>query len=66
VEEVAREKGELAATEGWFGDEASVAQKNKIIRRRARRCSHSSAPSDQRTASTFSSPSAPKSGQLRI
>src|ERR1700748_1178346 len=37
----------------WFGDEARIGQKNKITRRRARRGSRPSAPSDQRTASTY-------------
>jgi hypothetical protein len=37
----------------WFGDEARIGQKNKITRRWARRGSRPSAPSDQRTASTY-------------
>ena len=37
----------------WFADEARVGQKNKITRRWARRGSRPSAPSDQRTASTY-------------
>ena len=37
----------------WFGDEARIGQKNKITRRWARRGSRLSAPSDQRTASTY-------------
>jgi hypothetical protein len=36
----------------WFGDEARIGQRNKITRRWARRGSPS-APSDQRTASTY-------------
>jgi putative transposase len=39
--------------EVWFGDEARIDQKNKIIRRWARRGSRPSPPSDQRTASTY-------------
>ena len=39
--------------EVWFGDEARIGQKNKITRRWARRGSRPSAPSDQRTASTY-------------
>ena len=37
----------------WFGDEARIGQKNKITRRWARRGSRPSAPSDQRTTSTY-------------
>src|SRR3954469_2078707 len=37
----------------WFGDEARIGQKNKITRRWARRGTRPSAPSDQRTASTY-------------
>jgi hypothetical protein len=37
----------------WFADEARIGQKNKITRRWARRGSRPSAPSDQRTASTY-------------
>src|SRR5579863_3609279 len=37
----------------WFGDEARIGQKNKITRRWAKRGSRPSAPSDQRTASTY-------------
>src|ERR1700735_3092127 len=39
--------------EVWFGDEARIGQKNKITRRWAKRGSRASAPSDQRTASTY-------------
>ena len=39
--------------EVWFGDEARIGQKNKITRRWARRGTRPSAPSDQRTASTY-------------
>ena len=39
--------------EVWFGDEARIGQKNKITRRWAKRGSRPSAPSDQRTASTY-------------
>ena len=37
----------------WFGDEARIAQKNKITRRLAKRGTRPSAPQDQRTASTY-------------
>src|SRR4030088_678555 len=37
----------------WFSDEARIGQKNKITRRWARRGTRPSAPSDQRTASTY-------------
>ena len=37
----------------WFADEARVGQKNKITRRWAKRGTRPSAPSDQRTASTY-------------
>jgi len=54
VEEIAREKGvDLDAVEIWFADEARIGQKNKIARRWARRRTRPSAPSDQRTASTY-------------
>ena len=44
----------IAATiEVWFADEARIGQKNKITRRWARRGTRPSAPSDQRTASTY-------------
>ena len=43
----------VADLEIWFGDEARIGQKNKITRRWARRGSRPSAPSDQRTASTY-------------
>ena len=39
--------------EVWFGDEARIGQKNKIIRRWARRGTRPSAPQDQRTASAY-------------
>ena len=51
---------EIAATEArgkpieiWFCDEARVGQKNKITRRWAKRGTRPSAPSDQRTQSTY-------------
>jgi hypothetical protein len=44
---------DIADIEVWFGDEARIGQKNKITRRWARRGSRPSAPSDQRTASTY-------------
>ena len=54
MEEIAREKGvDLDAVEIWFADQARVGQKNKIARRWARRGTRPSAPSDQRTASTY-------------
>ena len=54
MEEIAREKGvALDAIEIWFADEARIGQKNKITRRWARRGTRPSAPSDQRTASTY-------------
>ena len=54
MEEIAREKGvDLDAVEIWFADEARIGQKNKIARRWARRGTRPSAPSDQRTASTY-------------
>jgi len=43
----------LDAIEIWFADEARIGQKNKIIRRWARRGTRPSAPQDQRTASTY-------------
>ena len=39
--------------EVWFGDEARIAQKNKITRRWAKKGSRPSAPHDQRTASAY-------------
>jgi len=39
--------------EVWFADEARIGQKNQIARRWARRGTRPSAPSDQRTASTY-------------
>jgi hypothetical protein len=54
VATIARRRGlDPREVEVWFGDEARVGQKNKITRRRARRGSRPSAPSDQRTASTY-------------
>ena len=51
---VARRQGvDPSDIEVWFGDEARVGQKNKITRRWARRGTRPSAPSDQRTASTY-------------
>ncbi len=37
----------------WFADEARIGQKNKITRRWAKRGTRPSAPSDQRTVSTY-------------
>jgi hypothetical protein len=37
----------------WFADEARIGQKNKITRRWAQRGTRPSAPTDQRTASTY-------------
>ena len=54
MEEIARAKGVGADDiEIWFADEARVGQKNKIIRRWAKRGTRPSAPSDLRTASTY-------------
>ncbi len=51
---VARQQNiDVADIEIWSGDEVRVGQKNKITRRWARRGSRPSAPSDQRTASTY-------------
>ena len=51
---IARRRGlDRSDIEVWFGDEARIGQKNKITRRWARRGSRPSAPSDQRTASTY-------------
>ena len=52
--EIADEKGLAAdALEIWFADEARIGQKNKITRRWALRGTRPSAPTDQRTASTY-------------
>jgi len=54
VATIARQRGlDPSNIEIWFGDEARIGQKNKITRRWARRGSRPSAPSDQRTASTY-------------
>ena len=54
METIAQERGlDPSNIEVWFADEARVGQKNKITRRWARRGSRPSAPSDQRTASTY-------------
>ena len=57
LEEIARGKNVRCKTgsiEVWFADEARVwPKKNKITRRWARRGTRPSAPSDQRTASTY-------------
>src|SRR6476661_3835444 len=51
---IARDKGiDPHDIEVWFADEARIGQKNKIVRRWARRGTRPSAPSDQRTASTY-------------
>ncbi len=51
---IAGERGlDRSDIEIWFADEARIGQKNKITRRWARRGSRPSAPSDQRTASTY-------------
>ncbi len=54
MEAIAHEKA-LAPEhiEVWFADEARIGQKNKITRRWAKRGTRPSAPSDQRTASTY-------------
>ena len=54
VATIARQRGlDPSDIEILFGDEARIGQKNKITRRWARRGSRPSAPSDQRTASTY-------------
>ena len=54
VATIARRRGlDPDDIEVWFADEARVGQKNRITRRWARRGSRPSAPSDQRTASTY-------------
>ena len=54
METIAQERGlDPSNVEVWFADEARVGQKNKITRRWAKRGSRPSAPSDQRTASTY-------------
>ena len=54
MEAIARERDlDRRDIEIWFGDEARIGQKNKITRRWARRGTRPSAPSDQRTASTY-------------
>jgi putative transposase len=54
VAAIAQERGlDRSTIEVWFADEARVGQKNKIARRWAKRGSRPSAPSDQRTASTY-------------
>ena len=54
LDEVAREKAiDVGKIEIWFQDEARIGQKNKITRRWAKRGTRSSAPRDQRTASTY-------------
>src|SRR6202040_4441384 len=54
VATIARRRGlDPGDIEIWFGDEASIGQKNKITRRWAKRGTRPSAPSDQRTASAY-------------
>lgn len=54
MDEIAREKSVAPEhIEIWFADEARIGQKNKITRRWAKRGTRPSAPSDQRTASTY-------------
>jgi len=54
LETIAHDHGlDPSDIEVWFGDQARVGQKNKITRRWAKRGSRPSAPSDQRTASTY-------------
>ena len=54
VEAIARERSlDRSDIEVWFGDEARIGQKNKITRRWVGRGTRPSAPSDQRTASTY-------------
>ena len=57
LDEVARTKAvnidKIDKIEIWFADEARIGQKNKITRRWAKRGTRTSAPRDQRTASTY-------------
>jgi len=53
VAEIAARDAQNKPLEIWFQDEARIGQKNKITRRWAKRGSRPSAPSDQRTASTY-------------
>jgi hypothetical protein len=54
LDAIAQEKGIAPERiEVWFADEARIGQKNKITRRWAKRGTRPSAPSDQRTASTY-------------
>ena len=54
MDAIAQEKGVAPERiEVWFADEARIGQKNKITRRWAKRGTRPSAPSDQRTASTY-------------
>ena len=54
LEGIARERGVAPdEIEIWFADEARIGQKNKIMRRWAKRGSRPWASSDQRTASTY-------------
>jgi hypothetical protein len=54
VATIARRRGlDPGDIEIWFGDEARIGQKNKITPRWAKRGTRPSAPSDQRTASTY-------------
>ena len=54
MDAIAQEKGIAPEhIEVWFADEARIGQKNKITRRWAKRGTRPSAPSDQRTASTY-------------
>ncbi len=54
MDAIAQEKGIAPERiEVWFADEARIGQKNKITRRWAKRGTRPSAPSDQRTASTY-------------
>ena len=54
MEAIAQEKNIAPErVEVWFADEARIGQKNKITRRWAKRGTRPSAPSDQRTASTY-------------
>jgi hypothetical protein len=54
LDAIAQEKGIAPERiEVWFADEARIGQKNKITRRWTKRGTRPSAPSDQRTASTY-------------
>jgi len=54
LDAIAQERGIAPERiEVWFADEARIGQKNKITRRWAKRGTRPTAPSDQRTTSTY-------------